>query len=54
MECYGLRLVFYRHTAHLVSSSNDHFLQFQIRNRLQVLGTTLAHQFQSDALDLPP
>ena len=44
----GPKLVLYRHTTHLVSSSKDHFLQLQILYRLLVLGSTPSHQFQSD------
>ena len=33
MDCYGLKLVLYRYTTHLVSSSKDHSLQFQILYR---------------------
>ena len=45
--------VLYRHTTHLVSSSNDRFLHFQIVYRLLVLDTTLSHLFQSDTHHFP-
>ena len=48
MDCYHLKLILYRHTARLVSSSKGHCLEFQILYRLLVLCTTLSHQFQCD------
>ena len=49
----GPKISYLRHTARLVSSIKDHYLQFQILYRLLVPGTTLSHQFQSDTHDLP-
>ena len=48
MGCLSLKLVLYRHTTHLVSSSKDHYLQFQILNRLLVQDTALLYQFLCD------
>ena len=48
MDCWSIKLVLYRHITHLVSSSKDHSVQFQILYRLLVQDTALLHQFLSD------
>ena len=53
MDCQGVKLVNCRHTAHLVSLSKDHCLQFQILYRLLAQYTALLHQFLSDTHHFP-
>ena len=53
MDCLGLKLVIYGHTAHLVSSIKDHFLQFQILYGLLDQDTALLDQFLSDTHYFP-
>ena len=47
-ELLGPKISPHHHTTHHVSSSKDHFLQFQILYRLLVQDTAILHQFLSD------